>query len=1039
MQNKGAIRLFAILLALVCVFQLSFTLVTRSVEKKATEFSTSEKVMALAKEMGKGDAFKEKYFLDSISKSQEKYFFDSISSTPVYNLLIKNYTYKECKEKEICLGLDLKGGMNVTLEVSVVDIVKALSNNSVNVTFNKAIDKAVIMQRTSQDDFITLFDKAFTEIDPNARLASPDIFNTRELKDKGITAKSTNKEVIEVIRKEAEGAIDRTYNILTNRIDKFGVAQPNIQRLANTGRILVELPGIGDPDRARKILQTTAELQFWLTYENSEIFNSIDQLNQKLSTLLSGKKLSDSLGKDSLASINDTIAKKDTSNLAKADTSKNDLLNKLDKDTSKVNENADMAEYSKKNPLFALLRPALIEEKGQYYPAKGPVVGTASVKDTAKINSYLRLAPIKAALPRELKLSWTAKSIDKDGQYLQLIALKAINARDSKGAAMEGDKVIDAYQDYGQNGGVEIVMVMNGEGATMWKRLTGNQENIGKSVAIVLDNYVYSFPTVNEEIPNGRSSISGNFTVEEAQDLANVLKAGKLPAPARIVEEAIVGPSLGQESITAGFTSFIIALLVVLCFMVFYYSRAGWAANVALFANFFFIMGILASMGAVLTLPGIAGIVLTMGMAVDANIIIYERVREELSLGKGLRLAVTDGFKHSYNAIIDGNVTTLLVGIILYIFGSGSIKGFATTLVIGIFTTLFTAIFITRLILERRLDRNLPISFFTKLTEGAFKKINIDFMGNRKIMYIVSSVIIISGTVSLITRGYNYGIDFTGGRTYIVEFSKDVVTEDVKGALAVNLGSSPEVKTFGSNNKVKITTKYLVDNNSVTADSDAELKVYEGLKKFLGNDVTYELYKEKYLLSSQKVGPSVARDVLFAAYMSVFLALIAIFLYILVRFNKWQFALGAIASLAHDAFFVLSAFSLLNGVLPFALEVDQGFIAAVLTVIGYSINDTVIIFDRVREYSAEHKKWDIKQIVNGALNSTLSRTINTVATVIFTLLAIFIFGGDVIRGFTFAMLIGVIVGTYSSLFIASPIYYDTMLRSLKKAEKTDKK
>lgn len=1024
MQNKGAIRLFAILLALVCLFQLSFTWKTRSIEKKAKEYANSESVRLLAKKIAGGDGLKEQAAFDSISKLKERYFFDSISATPVFNMLLKQYTYKECKEKELNLGLDLKGGMNVTLEVSVVDIVKALSNNSVNPEFNKAIALAQEMQKNNSEDFISSFDKAFAQVAPNGSLAAPDIFCTRELKEKGITTKSTNKEVIEVVRKEVNLSIDRTFNILRNRIDKFGVTQPNIQKLEKSGRILVELPGVKDKERARKVLQTTAELQFWLTFENQEISPILAKIDHELSVILSSGKKDTTTKKDTTA-VADAAVKEDTTQNAKVDTA--DLLNKA------KSKKEDIA-GSNKNPLFSIFAQWGDPKSGKLFP--GAVVGYTAIKDTAKVNSYLRMPQIVNLMPRELKLAWAAKP-EKKSNVIYLYALKAISSRDSKGAVLGGDKIVDAFQDFTPTGGSEIVMVMNSEGANAWKRITG--DNKGSCIAVLLDNYVQTAPRVNDEIPNGRSSITGDYDLNEAKDLANVLKAGKLPAPARIVSEEMVGPSLGQESINAGFSSFIIALLVVLAFMVFYYSRAGWAADVALFANFFFIIGILASIGAVLTLPGIAGIVLTMGMAVDANIIIYERIREELSLGKGMRLAVSDGFKHSYSAIIDGNVTTLLVGIILYFFGTGSIKGFATTLVIGIFTTLFTAIFITRLILERRLDKNQPLSFFTKLTEGAFKKVNFDFVSMRKVTYVITAVIIIVGTSSLFIKGFNYGVDFTGGRTYVVGFEKAVVTEDVKSALAKPLESSPEVKTFGTNDKVKITTKYMVNNTGINADTDAEKRVFEGLRKFLGDKVTFEQFKEKHLLSSQKIGPTVARDILYAAYMAVFLALIAIFLYILLRFNKWQFALGAIISLAHDAFFVLGAFSLLNGILPFPLEVDQAFIAAVLTVMGYSINDTVIIFDRVREYTNEHKKWDLKQIVNGALNSTLSRTINTVATVIFTLLAIFIFGGEVIRGFTFAMLIGVVIGTYSSLFIATPIYYDTLLASLRKQAKKDEK
>lgn len=1059
MQNKGAIRLFAILLALVCVFQLSFTLVTTNVERKAKEFANSAEVNTLAKKLANGDALRERAVFDSLSSSKERYYYDSISSQPVYNLLVRKYTYKECKEREINLGLDLKGGMNVTMEVSVVDIIRALSNNNTNPNFLKALDNAQEMQKTSQEDLVSLFGKSFESLDKNGRLAA--IFSTVELKDK-INFNSTNEQVLKVLTEETTGAIDRTFNILRTRIDKFGVAQPNIQKLSTAGRILIELPGVKEPDRVRKLLQGTAKLEFWETYEYSEIYNVFAEVNTKLKDLITNKDSSkiksdstsavdtitknaaiDKLVAGKKADIKSTDKKKeeikkevaDKKTEVKKDSSS--LTDKIKKDTTKGGKGQqNMEQYSKDNPLFALLRPAVVQdEKGNYFPNKGPVSGYCEIKDTAKVNSYFRLKQVQTTLPRNLKLAWSVKPFDKEGKMLQLISLK-VNSRDNK-APLEGDVIVDARQDFSQTGGNEVTMNMNSEGARIWKRLTS--ENIGKSVAIVLDNYVYSFPTVNDEIPNGRSSITGGFTLNEAKDLANVLKAGKLPAPARIVEEAIVGPTLGKEAINAGFLSFIIALILVLAFMVFYYSSAGWAANIALLANFFFIFGILASMGAVLTLPGIAGIVLTMGMAVDANIIIYERVREELALGKGMRLAVSDGFKHSYSAIIDGNLTTLLTGIVLYIFGSGPIQGFATTLVIGIFTTLFTAIFISRMWFEWRFSRNKSVAFFTKLTEGAFKKVNFGFIQARKKMYIISIAMFSIGVITLAVRGLDYGVDFTGGRTYVVRFAKDVTTQSVKDALAKPFAASPEVKTFGSNDQVKITTKFMIDNKTTSADSTVEKNLYSGLQSLLGNDITYPIFKEKYLMSSQKVGPTIASDMVKNAFLAVFFALIGIFLYILARFRNWQMALGGVSSLAHDAVITISMFSILRGLMPFSLEIDSAFIAAILTVIGYSINDTVIIFDRVREYRTMHKKQDLENIVNNALNSTLSRTINTVATVIFTLLAMFIFGGEVIRGFIFAMLFGVVIGTYSSLFVATPIFYDTFSWAAKRKEDKEAK
>ncbi|MBU0488103.1 MAG: protein translocase subunit SecDF [Bacteroidetes bacterium] len=1030
MQNKGAIRLFAILLILVCIFQISFTVVTKVVEKKAREFAYNDEARAEANKLANGEALLEHELFDSIAKAREKYYFDSIATKTVFNIGIRKYTYNECKEREINLGLDLKGGMNVTLEISVVEIIKAMSNYSNDPTFVEAIAKAHEMQKNSQEDYVTLFAKAFTEVDPDAKLAA--IFSTVELKDR-INFNSTNEEVLSVIRDESDQAIDRTFNILRTRIDKFGVAQPNIQQLSTRGRILVELPGVKDPKRVRKLLKSTAKLEFWETYEYADLYQPLADANTRLGEILSGsdttkteEKIDEKIA-DTTKSVEnqpDLLAKMQADTVTK-DTSTNALLNKLGTDTSTVAPNADeesYEEWAKKNPLFSLLRPALVQdEQGQYFPGRGPVVGYAAIKDTAKINHYLGMNQMKVMLPRSAKFAWTVKPYDKEQEYLQLIALK-VTSRDGR-AALEGDVVVNARQDFGQNGQNEVTMAMNGEGASKWKRIT--EENIGKSVAIVLDDYVYSFPTVNDVIPNGRSSISGQFTINEAKDLANVLKAGKLPAPANIVEEALVGPTMGREAITAGFMSFLVAFLLVLIYMAFYYSTAGVIADISLFANFFFIIGILASLGAVLTLPGIAGIVLTMGMAVDANVIIYERVREEIGQGKGLRLAVADGFKNSYSAIIDGNVTTLLTGIILYWFGTGPVKGFATTLVIGIFTTLFTAIFISRLNFERMLGKNKDVKFFNKLTEGAFKKIKIDWIGNRKKFYIISSLIITAGIISLFSQGLSLGVDFSGGRTYVVRFENPIVSTKLAESLTVPLESAPIVKTFGPSNQVKVTTKYLYDTEGATVDDQVEERLFAGLQSELPAGISFEKFKDQHLMSSQKVGPTIADDILKAAFWAILFSLVIIFIYIFIRFSRWQFAMGAIAALFHDALILLSLFSLLYPIMPFSLEIDQAFIAAILTVVGYSINDTVVIFDRIREYLGLYKKKELKEITNDALNSTLSRTINTTMTTFITLIIIFIFGGEVIRGFMFALMIGTVTGSYSSLCIATPLYYDT--------------
>jgi SecD/SecF fusion protein len=981
MQSKGAIRFFAIALGLVCLYQLSFTFVTRSVEKKAEAFAH-------------GDPKKVKVYLDSVA------------TLPVYNLLFKKYTYLECKDLEINLGLDLRGGMNVTLEVSVVDLVRSMANNSTDPAFNKAIDMALEKQKNSQQDFVTLFGDAFEKNNPNTKLAS--IFSTPELQDR-INFNSSNADVLKVIKTEADGAIDRSFNILRNRIDKFGVTQPNIQKLGS-GRILVELPGVKEPERVRRLLQGTAKLEFWTTYQNGEVFSYMDQANKILASINAAK---DSLANPSKINTAASSGKKDS--VAKDG---GNLLSKIkgQKDSGTPDSSKkSLEEDAKKNPLFAVMQPPLMQdEQGKTGVRKqGSVVGYVNIKDTAKVNAFFAIPQIKAVFPKELRLLWSFKPEEKTSRVLSLYAIKSTQPDGS--APLEGDVITDAKADMGQlTHNPEISMSMNPDGARAWKNLT--RDNIGKSIAIVLDELVYSAPNVQGEIAGGHSSITGNFDVNEAKDLANILKAGKLPAPARIVEEAVVGPSLGQEAIQAGLISFIIALVLVLIFMVFYYSNAGFVADIALFANIFFVMGVLVAWGAVLTLPGIAGIVLIIGMSVDANVLIYERIREEISEGKGLRLAISDGYKNAYSSIIDSNVTTLLIGIILMSFGTGPIKGFAVTLVIGILTSLFSAIFITRLIFEWQLGKNKEIKFSTKLTEGAFKNIKFNFVGNRKYYYIVSSIIILAGIVSFSIKGFNFGVDFKGGRTYVIRFEKDVTTDAVRNSLVKSLGVAPEVKTFGGSNQVKVTTTYLIDDAAVDADNKVVSKLDEGLKT-LNNKST--------IMSSQKVGPTIADDIKSSAVWSILLSLVVVFFYILIRFKKWQFSLGAVAALFHDVLIVLSFYTILNGVMPFSLEIDQAFIAAILTVMGYSITDTVVVFDRIREFLANKNENDkIGPVINYALNSTLSRTINTSLTIFFVLLSIFVFGGDVIRGFSFALLIGIVIGTYSSLCIATPIVID---------------
>ncbi len=1021
MQNKGAIRFFAIVLALACIFQLSFTWVTSRIEKSAKEYAEN-RLAGLKKSADRAAQSNP----DSVLAFQEKRYLDSVSSQPVYNILLKKFTYRECKEKEINLGLDLKGGMNVIMEIAESDIIRSMSNNNPDPNFNKAIENATRAQKKSQQDFITLFYDEYKKIDPNIRLAT--LFNTLELKDR-IKYESTNDEVIAVLRKEAADAIDRSFNILRTRIDKFGVTQPNIQKLGNSGRILIELPGVKDKERVRKLLQGTANLEFWETYDNKEIQPTLVEVNKRLAAINKGAADS-TVAKDSTAtaantdSVNAKTAAKDTA----SEQNKGASLD-LNKAASKKNPKDSLSAKAKEtNPLFDLMSPSVVRKDNGYYPTDGPVVGIAAIKDTSTISSMLRKPAIRAMLPRNLRLLWTVKPFDKDEKFLQLVAIK-VTSRDGH-APLEGNVITDANGDFEQGSSkAEVSMSMNAEGAQTWKRLTG--ENIGKSIAIVLDDYVYSFPTVQSEIGGGRSSISGNFTINEAKDLANILKAGKLPARARIVQEDIVGPSLGKEAISAGLLSFLIALILVLLYMGFYYSKAGWVADLALFANVFFIMGILASLGAVLTLPGIAGIVLTIGLSVDANILIFERVREELAEGNSLKSAIRGGFKNAMSSIIDSNVTTLILGIILYVFGTGPIQGFATTLIIGILTSLFSAIFISRLIFEYMLDKNQEISFAIPLTANAYKNININFVAKRKLYYIISGVIILAGVVAFVQKGLNLGVDFKGGRSYVIRFDRDVTPQEARDLLAGSLGQAPDAKTYGNNNQLKITTAFKIEEQGEETDNVVEKIILDGLKKMPN-------VNKVEIMSSSKVGENISDDIKSSAVWAILISCLLMFIYIFIRFRKWQFGLGAVAALLHDVLVVLAVFSIFNGVLPFSLEINQDFIAAILTVMGYSMTDTVVVFDRIREFLALNKKKDLLNretpaVINYALNSTLSRTLNTSLTIFFVLLAIFIFGGEVIRGFSFALLVGIVIGTYSSICIATPIVIDFDRRNKEEA------
>ena len=915
MQSKGAIRFVAILLLLASLWQLSFTLVTQIQENKAEKYAENKAIAAMeSAEFSKVAEADKAFYLDSIKKDENRWYIDSISSEKIYF----GYTFKDVKSKAINLGLDLKGGMNVMLQVQLKDLVRALGGNNAAPEFAQALNLAQERSVNSRQDFITLFAEAWQETSNGMPLAQ--IFGTFELRDK-IGPESTDEQVIEVIRAEAESAVSNSFNVLRNRIDRFGVTQPNIQKLGNSGRILVELPGVKEPERVRKLLQGTASLEFWATYDNAEIEAYLAEANATLAQLLG-----------------DEVAVEET---------KAEGEDLLAEELQQTEADAEaMAAYKKQNPLFAVLQPS---------GARGNAcIGYAHYADTAKINKYFAMPQIKGLFPPEFKPMWAVKASPyiPGGNTFELVAIKA-TSRDGK-APLDGGVVTDARVQYGNTGGnPEVSMSMNGEGASVWARMTG--DNIGKQIAIVLDGMVYSYPMVNSKIEGGSSQITGNFTLEEAEDLANVLKSGKLPAPATIIQEQVVGPSLGAESINAGLISFVIAFVLVLLYMVLFYQGAGLVADVALLCNVVLLFGALVSFGAVLTLPGIAGLVLTLGMAVDANVIIYERVKEELRAGKGLSKAIADGYSNAYSAIIDGQITTLLTGIVLFVFGSGPVQGFATTLIIGIITSVLTSIFITRIIFDDRVSKGKNVTFDNKLTRNFLQNTKVDFLGKKKIAYIVSSALIVISIVSIFTKGFTYGVDFTGGRTYVVRFDQPVSAEEVRAAAIAEFDGAVEVKQFGGESQMKITTQYLVEDESTDADAEVENKLYNALNGFFANELTFAEFTSTLdnpngIISSDKVGPTIANDITRSAIIAVIIALFVIFAYIAVRFSGWTWGLGGVVGLAHTALIVIGFFSLFSGILPFSLDIDQTFIAAILTIIGYAINDTVVIFDRIREY-----------------------------------------------------------------------------------------
>ena len=974
MQSKGFIKLVAILLALACVYQLTFSLKTRSVEKDAVEYAAA--------------------FPAEEQVAMEQYYLDSIQNKVVYNIGIAQFTYKQCKEKEINLGLDLKGGMNVMLEIQVEDVVKSLAGQSQNdPAFVAAIESAAQALKEGTGDYISTFAEAYATQSNGGKLV--DIFLSPDRKD--ITPGMSDDEVVKILRQETEDAISASFNIIRSRIDHFGVMQPNIQRLPNSNRILVELPGVKEPERVRKLLQGTASLEFWTTYNGTELVPALLRADAAVKAL----------------NATETVEAAQTEGLAA-------------EVAATEGEQAASRFSREQNPLLALLSPDY---------AGGAVLGAAVAADVATINKYLALPEVRDCFPADIAFKWGIKGEPMFDNRLCLYAIKVERA-DGK-APLDGSVISDARATYAQTGAdAEVSMAMNSNGISEWAQLTA--DNIGKCIAIVLDGYVYSAPVVRNKIEGGNSSITGNFTIQEAQDLANVLKSGKVPAPARIIQDTVVGPSLGQESINSGLMSFVIAFILVLIYMGLFYKTAGWMASVALVTNVFLLMGVLVSFGAVLTLPGIAGIVLTMGMAVDSNVIIFERIKEELRAGKGISAAIKDGFSNAYSAIIDGNLTTIITGIVLYIFGNGPVQGFATTLIIGIITSLFCSIFITRMLLGWIVNKKGSVSFSRSWSENWLTNFKFDFVGKRKMSYIFSGVVILVAVVSLFIQGLNLGVEFTGGRTFVVRFDKDVTAEQVRAQLSEAFANAEdaanasfEVKQYGDKNQMRIVTQYKHDDTSEETTEEVEILIYNALKSLYGYEITLDGFKNTQedvngIVSADKIGPAIAKDMTTGALFAIIFSLIAIGLYITLRFKKWQWACGATAALVHDAFIVIGMFSICYAFMPFNLEIDQAFIAAILTIIGYSINDTVVIFDRIREYNILYPKRNIRENINNALCSTLARTINTSGTTLVTLLAIFIFGGATIRGFVFALLVGVIVGTYSSLFIATPLAYDML-------------
>ncbi len=1019
MQNlKGIIRAFTIILVIVCLIQLSFTFLARNVERKADTFAAQRVTVNIDPSLNPAAKIAAEDSFEHIKTIWRRYYLDSVSNKPIAGMSFLNYRF--CRDNALKLGLDLKGGMSLTLEIAEDDVLRRLAGSGAqDATFRKALANAKEAQKDNQSDFLTIFQQEYEKLAPNGKLAM--IFANQENYQGKLTFNSTNSEVIKALRSDFDAAIEQTFKVLKTRIDQFGVASPNISLQKNTGRIILELPGVEDPTRVRKLLESTAQLEFWDTYD-------LRELEPSLRGAIEAAKLLNAKTEEPVAAAPaDSTVATDTTTAA------------VTPDTTATAAAVDTAkdEKSQVSPLIQVLQ---INADNQGVLQQGPLVGVALGKDTAAVNRILGQPAVKAQFPRDCRLLWSMKSDRRDERFYDLYAIKVNTA--SPEAPLTGKVITDAYQDHdAMTGSFSVNLRMNSFGADKWEKMTGaavEKTFQGKkykgSVAIVLDNRVLTAPTVQGKISGGNTQITGMDGIEDATDLANILKSGKLEAKTVIIEEQVVGPSLGKESIKAGLLSLGIGLLLVFLFMVAYYSSSGIIANIAMLLNLFILVCALISFGAAFTLPAMAGIILTLAMAVDANVIINERVREEIIRGKGLRLAVDEGYQHSYSAIVDGNLTTMVAAIVLMVFGLGPIYGFGFTLFIGLLTSMFTAVLVSRLMFDFAFARNWNITFGNNFTMNLFKNINVDFIGKRKISYTLSAILFVVSFASMIFYGFDYGVDFKGGRSYVVQFDKNVTVEEIAKVLEGPLGSAPQVKTYGSSNQVSITTAYLIDKQGPAIDSTVEAKVYEGLKGVFTEQPTLENFRTKNVKSSVKIEASIADDIRKSALWAILFGVGGIFLYIFIRFRKLEYAAGAVVALIHDPVLILGIFSLFRHIMPFSLEIDQNIVAAVLTLIGYSVNDTVVVFDRIREFVNLHPTRTLTQNTNDSINSTLSRTIMTVVTVFLVSLILFLFGGTPIRGFSFALIIGLLVGTYSSIFIASPIMVDLAGRKNKAKE-----